>query len=1024
MADEIKIDKHIFQERLSHFILSWKADKRAGDASFGGVGSIIILMGKTEEGLGFQKNNAMHFWLLGYEFPATLFLLTIEKLYIVTTAKKAKHLEPLKGGKIPIELLVRGKDAEYNAKLFKQVVDIIQTTGKKVGVIANDKSSGPFVTEWKQAFADIEKESELVDIAPALSSAALSVKDESELRSMRNASKAAVAIMNPWFIEEMSEIIDAEKKISHATLSNKIDSQIDNKKFFKTIPKLPSDFDSSQLDWSYGPVVQSGGKYDLKLSAQPDENNIHAGVIIAGFGLRYKTYCSILARTYLIDPNKSQESNYKLLLTVHQAVIKDIKDGAVAKDLYNKAIGLVKAKKPDMEKHFVRSVGSGIGIETRDSTLQLTAKSTRTLKDGMTLCITTGFQDITNPKSSDKKSATYSLLLSDTVRVSANEGVVFTAEAPTDLESTSFFFKDEAEVPTPKSKEKKDARVGAVATKNIRGNRLRADRSTVADDGAEQRRREHQKELAKKKQEEGLERFAEASGDMNGTQQKTFKRFESYRRDNQFPSKVRELKILVDPKMSSIILPIMGRPVPFHINTIKNATESSEGDTSYLRINFLSPGQGVGKKDDHPFEDASAHFVRSVTFKSTDQTHMKNLSNQITDLKKNVLKREQEKKELEDVVEQEKLIEIRNRRPQRLPDVYVRPAMEGKRVPGEVEIHQNGLRYQSPLRHDHRIDILFSNIKHLFFQPCAHELIVIIHVHLKTPIMIGKKKAKDVQFYRDATDIQFDETGNRKKKYRFDDQEEFEAEQQERRRRQELDKEFKGYAEKIAEAGRNEGVDVDIPFRDLSFSGVPHRANVLCQPTTDCLVQLTDPPFMVLTLEDIEIAHLERVQFGLKNFDMVFVFTDFQRPPFHINTIPVETLEAVKEWLDSVNIAFTEGPLNLNWGTIMKTVTADPHQFFVDGGWSFLGQDSDDEDEESEEEESAYEMSESELAASDVSSEEDSDFDEAASAEASEEGSSDGESEGEDWDELEKKAKRKDKESGLEEEDTGRKRKR
>ena len=63
MADEIKIDKHIFQERLSHFILSWKADKRAGDASFGGVGSIIILMGKTEEGLGFQKNNAMHVWL-------------------------------------------------------------------------------------------------------------------------------------------------------------------------------------------------------------------------------------------------------------------------------------------------------------------------------------------------------------------------------------------------------------------------------------------------------------------------------------------------------------------------------------------------------------------------------------------------------------------------------------------------------------------------------------------------------------------------------------------------------------------------------------------------------------------------------------------------------------------------------------------------------------------------------------------------------------------------------------------------
>lgn len=82
--------------------------------------------------------------------------------------------------------------------------------------------------------------------------------------------------------------------------------------------------------------------------------------------------------------------------------------------------------------------------------------------------------------------------------------------------------------------------------------------------------------------------------------------------------------------------------------------------------------------------------------------------------------------------------------------------MDGKRVSGEVGIHQNGLRYI-----DHRgskIDVLFSNVKHLFFQPCTHELIVIIHVHLKNPIMIGKKKAKDVQFYREATDMQFDET--------------------------------------------------------------------------------------------------------------------------------------------------------------------------------------------------------------------------------------------------------------------------
>lgn len=358
-----------------------------------------------------------------------------------------------------------------------------------------------------------------------------------------------------------------------------------------------------------------------------------------------------------------------------------------------------------------------------------------------------------------------------------------------------------------------------------------------------------------------------------------------------------------------------------------------------------------------------------------------------------------------------------------MDNVFIRPAMEGKRVPGKVEIHQNGIRYQSPLSTQQRVDVLFSNIRHLFFQPCAHELIVVIHVHLKDPIIIGnKKKTKDVQFYREATDIQFDETGNRKRKYRYGDEDEFEAEQEERRRRAELDRQFKAFAEKIAEAGKNDGIEVDMPLRELGFNGVPFRSNVYIQPTTDCLIQITEPPFLVVTLDDIEIAHLERVQFGLKNFDLVFVFKDFNRPPVHINTIPVESLEDVKEWLDSSDIAYSEGPLNLNWPTIMKTVTADTHQFFVDGGWSFLQAESDEEDEDEEDEESAFEVDESELDEVSESSEDDSEYDSNASEEASEEGSDD-DDDGEDWDELEKKAKRKDRESGLEQEDRSRNKK-
>jgi nucleosome binding factor SPN SPT16 subunit len=160
---------------------------------------------------------------------------------------------------------------------------------------------------------------------------------------------------------------------------------------------------------------------------------------------------------------------------------------------------------------------------------------------------------------------------------------------------------------------------------------------------------------------------------------------------------------------------------------------------------------------------------------------------------------------------------------------------------------------------------------------------------------------QDVQFIREVTDAAFDETGNRKRKSRYGDEDEIEQEQEERRKRQQLNKEFQQFAGKIAQAAEDNPdceFDVDIPFRELAFSGVPFRSNVLLQPTAECLVHLTDSPFLIVTLKEVEVCHLERVQFGLKNFDMVFVFSDFTRAPVHINSIPMEQVDDVKLWLE------------------------------------------------------------------------------------------------------------------------------
>lgn len=535
----------------------------------------------------------------------------------------------------------------------------------KLGVIAKDSSKGPFVDEWKKVYTEQCKDVEEVDISAALSTVAFSVKDETELRAMRTASKACVALMTPYFLEEITEIVDSEKKVKHSALSDKVDKKLDDTKWWKSVElpnktKLPSDLDPAQLDWVMGPTVQSGGKFDLRLGVDSNDDNLHPGIIVANMGLRYKSYCSSIARTYLMDPNKAQESTYKLLLNIHNTIIKEIRDGVAAKDIYNKAMGIIKSKKPELEKNFLKNVGYGVGLENRDPTLLLNAKTSRTLKDGMTLVITTGFSDVANPQPQDKNSKVYSMVITDTIRVTNADAVVFTGESPTSADACSFFFEGEEEAdPTPK-KEKRDGRVGAVATKNITSTRLRSERNAQPDDVADHKRREHQKELALKKQKEGLARFSESTSGQNGGEVKKFKRFESYKRDNQFPSKVRDLSILVDAKNNTVILPVMGRPVPFHINTIKNASKSDEGDWSFLRVNFLSPGQGVGRRDDQPFEDATAHFVRSLTFRSTDGERYEEIATQISNMKRDTNKKEQEKKEMEDVVEQDKLVEIRS----------------------------------------------------------------------------------------------------------------------------------------------------------------------------------------------------------------------------------------------------------------------------------------------------------------------------------------------------------------------------
>ena len=145
---------------------------------------------------------------------------------------------------------------------------------------------------------------------------------------------------------------------------------------------------------------------------------------------------------------------------------------------------------------------------------------------------------------------------------------------------------------------------------------------------------------------------------------------------------------------------------------------------------------------------------------------------------------------------------------------------------------------------------------------------------------------------------------------------------------------------------------------------------------------------------------------------MVFVYKDLAKPVTHINTVPIEQLEFIKTWLTDVDIPYTVSTINLNWSTIMKSLQDDPHQFFLDGGWSFLATGSDDEGSDASEEEiSEYEASEEDPSDEEVYSEEEYSEEEKFSDEGSEDFDDASEEDGDDWDELEKKAANADREN-------------
>ncbi|KAI8873416.1 SPT16-domain-containing protein [Ramicandelaber brevisporus] len=1069
------LDAKVFHDRAAQLIAALAGRPKGNNAADLGelaqIDAVVAAVGKIDDAPSpYQKSIALQAWLLGTAAVNIAIVVTKTDVHIVANARKLDLLGILKspGSSVsnPVSVILHAwsKEVSEQESMVSSLVNKVfgsSAAGKKLGLFPKDNTSGAFITGW-QATLDKYVSSngvERVDASPHIASL-LAPKSESEVGILRTASKLSAGFMNEVFVKLMTDVIEEERNITNEGVAELVDNSIRDDSQRKLIKGVSPEWEESE--WCYTPIIQSGQSFELKPSAASTSDKFTPTTVIASLGVRYKSYCSNVARTFFIDPSNTQQKVYEFLCDLQKQVINTgIKDGVLLSDIYKGAVTFVHSRRPDLESKLVKNIGFVTGIEFREASYVIGPKCNSILRNGMVINLSLGFQDVDNTgnKKNNKK---FSALIIDTVLVSPDGPVILTKDVSKNISDVIFSFGDEDEeedikVVDNKGKGKSQAksslardvidgpvgggrttRQSAAAGSNRRGGGGSEPIGGGMTDAEERKLREHQIELFEKLQSEGLRKYTGLEEGQLTEESAQFKYFESYKSENKLPTVLtQQLEITIDEKNDTIILPIYGQAVPFHISTLKNVSKSDEFDHVALRFNFVSPGQGAGKKDvgsgiiGGGFADPNATFIRTITFRNTDSVRMQSLFQKITDLKKAQAKREAAKKDLQDLVEQDSLIELKGQRPYRLSEVYPRPQMEGRRSNGSVTIQQNGIRFQHSIRSDLKIDVLFSNMKHLFFQPCDNELLVVLHIHLKHPIMVNKKKTHDIQFIKEVTEVLGQDTSgmgrNRRARVQYGDEDEIQAEEEERRKRREVNKTFKNFAEQIALASNGQ-VDIDAPIKNYGFSGVPARSSVNMYPTNNALIQLIETPFFIVTVSEVELAFFERIQFGLKNFDLVFVFKDFKRTPVHINSIDTKSLLTIKKWLDSVDIPFGEGQVNMNWTAIMKVVNDDPEAFFEDGGWrTIVGSDlaggdggaGGSSDEESDEE-SAYNPSGSDVGSEDEASSSDygssgsdmsdeSDFDEESGSEVSLD--SDEES-GEDWDELERKAKRDDDKRG------------
>jgi len=826
---------------LKKIVDDWKENR---ETSWNNADAILIAQGKLSDVDGL-KITALQKYLLGYEFSNLVFVVTQNDLFVLVSKKRADRYF----GDLEAAIAASGLGLKFHMLHEKKGDNGDNFAAITQGVKGsyNGRLLGTF--EKEREFFDTGKvvpplllhlqgnTMTYVDIRKAVA-AVFAIKDDDEIFTIKKVSQLAAKMLQKVAKEEVLEIADKAKSVPHKTFGAAIDGIIEN---LSSKPELLGRMNADDLESSYPTMLRTGSDAGdaFKLGMENADSNISIDVALLSIGINYLNYNGCVTRTIIFHPSRYQVDCYQILVEAFNVAIEAITPGEPIKNVYNAVHKfLSKSPIPKLANYLPKSVGHSIGIE-RNESLRLTASNNTIITPGMVFFLTVNLEGVPNPKKSGSEGARslnkFTFAVGDTVLVLADK------DQATDLHCSTLT-RGASRNASSMVYKGKDGEDEEDDTEGLDVDASLAERSSRAAATAGAAGITKERAVEDKQRQLMLQKKAEFEASKKKTSARVptvdeiTDQLRKFKNPSEFPRRARGLKVYLDLDTETVFIPINQQSVPFHISTIKSVSMSEMGNNHILRFNFhtTASSKNTLAKDatksivNFCNQSPDYSFIKEISIKSHSMSNLKAQFRQIKELQKNNRAMMKQALEESNLVKQDRVRTIPN--PPKLQDLQMRPSLRGRGTSqGTLECHQNGFRFRSSNAGE-RQEFAFNNIRHAFFQPCKKELTVLIHFHLKNPIIVGKKKTVDIQFFTEVVKSSVVIHS----KSRMYDPEEIDEERRERKLRKRLNDLFDTFVkkcEKLVEQLGEEHLQFDIPFREFAFEGVPFKSKSVLMPT-------------------------------------------------------------------------------------------------------------------------------------------------------------------------------------------------